>query len=330
MNFVTAEGLTYDDVLLVPQYSTLDSRSDADTSTLIGNIKLKVPIISANMDTVTGFDMAKAMGFAGGAGILHRYQEIDQVVDSLKKLKTLGLPAIPSVGVKGYDIQAAHEYRKYTETICLDIAHGDSAAGVKMVMRLYDLGYSTIIAGNVATYDGAAALNEAGANVIKVGIGPGSVCTTRLVTGHGVPQLTAVDYANHGGRRNYHVIADGGLKNSGDIVKALAAGADAVMTGSLFAGVAEAPNRGIYRGMASTEAQKSYFGVVHNSAPEGVSQTIVPKQVNAGDVIEQLAGGIRSGMSYSGASTLKELRENALFIRVSSNTVVENGPRNLK
>lgn len=319
------EALTFDDVLLVPQFSEIDSRKEVDTSMMLGGIQLRVPIISANMDTITGYEMAVAMGEAGGAGILHRYQPADSVVASLRMLRDEGYPAIPSVGVGADEVAKARTYRDFTRDICVDVAHGDSQQVMFMVDFLRNtLGYETVIGGNVCTLEGAKRLEKWGANVVKVGIGPGSVCTTRIVTGHGYPQLSAI--LEICGAGNYQVIADGGLKNSGDIAKALAAGADAVMTGALFAGCPECPGDGEYRGMASAEAQIGYRGRISNRAAEGISVKVSRKSP-AGVVMAELAGGIRSGMSYSGCRNLAEFREGALFVKVSGNTVVENGTR---
>lgn len=321
------EALTYDDVLLVPQYSELTSRSEADPRTKLGALELKIPILSANMDTITGHRMAELLGEEGAAGVLHRYAPSADILKKVLLLGLAGLPSIPSVGVKGEDYEAAEEYRKLTDHVCLDIAHGDSVNALRMVHHLVKLDFKTIIAGNIATVDGALRLAGAGANVLKVGIGPGSVCTTRLVTGHGYPQFSAVQkIAARFKTFDVQIIADGGLKSSGDIVKALAVGAHAVMTGSLFAGCPETPSRALYRGMASHEAQVDWLGKVNNVAPEGIQIPVVPRQ-SAKEVLAQLAGGIRSGMSYSGARTLKELRENAEFVRVTSNGVIENGTR---
>jgi IMP dehydrogenase len=323
-------GLTFNDVLLVPQRTDLESRMDADTSSVIGNISLRIPIISANMDSITGIDMAIAMGRAGGAGILHRYDSPEKILKSIMILKDHRVPAIPSVGVKAVDWSAACLYRQLTDAICLDVAHGDSTGALQMVKELCDrLHFKTIIAGNVATKDGALRLVSCGANVIKVGIGPGSVCETRSVTGHGVPQFTAImDVCEALRGTPTHVIADGGMNNSGDIVKALAAGAHAVMTGSLLAGTKECNKKRIYRGMASAEAQKEWLGKVNNNAPEGISQDI-NERGPVSEVLEKLVGGIRSGLSYSGSESLHQLREKAVFMKVSPTTMIENGTRKL-
>lgn len=327
MKFVSYSGLTFDDVLLVPQYSNLKTRLEADPSTKIGELSLKIPIISANMDSITGLDMAMAMGRLGAAGILHRYASKDEIGFWLSVLVGNGYPAIPSVGIKEEDYRAALEYRAITSAICVDIAHGDHISVFNILTHLKHLNYTTIIAGNVATAEGALRLAQAGANVIKVGIGPGLVCQTREVSGHGVPQLTAIESAIDALKgMSVQVIADGGMNSSGDMVKALAAGANAVMTGSLLAGTTECNKQGVYRGMASSDAQMEWKGVVGNDTPEGISQSVDNKG-SVSDIVAKLVGGIRSGMSYTGARTLEGFRERALFIKVSPSTVKENSTR---
>jgi IMP dehydrogenase len=324
-------ALTYDDVLLIPQYSDLKSRSEANPATRIGGLGLKVPILSANMDSITGYRMASAMGEMGGAGVLHRFAKPDTVHSWVMRLINSNLPAIPSVGVSLEDMLLAEDYSRLTPHICIDIAHGDSQQAVKMVERVHRLGFETIIAGNVCTPSGARRLVEAGANVIKCGIGCGAKCSTREVSGHGYPQLSAImeinEFRNTYGE-HFSIIADGGLNTSGDIVKALAAGADAIMSGSLFAGYDEAEIPNEYRGMASIEAQLAHHGKVNNGAAEGTSQK-VPSKGPVSVQLGKLVGGIRSGMSYSGARTLQELRDNAEWVKVSPGTIKENGTRTL-
>lgn len=320
------EGLTFDDVLLMPQYSDIKSRSCVDISTNIGDLKISVPILSANMDSITGLKMSKAMWGAGGLGILHRYAPKETIYKWLMEL----IPSNrwPSIGIKDDDLKSAELYRSLTDNICIDIAHGNCEAMQQAIKHVKSIGYKNIMAGNVADSDGAITLVSAGANIIKVGIGPGSVCTTRLVTGHGVPQLTAVADIAHAFRHKptVTIIADGGIKNSGDAVKALAAGAHAVMIGGLLAGTDEAEMAGVYRGMASSEAQIAYKGSVSNNTAEGIAKKVQPKGPVA-DLINQFAGGIKSGCSYSGCSTLELLRKYAKFIRVTNNCLIENGTR---
>lgn len=328
--------LTFDDVLLEPQYSEISSRADVDLSTSLGPLNLKLPIISANMDTVTEFDMAYAMSKAGGLGILHRFASSQTVQEWIDSCNQSDIYTVVSKGISERDFsEIVYGTPDAWDAICIDIAHADNENVLNFIKRIRSqVGDELyIIAGNVATPNGAVRLINAGANCIKIGIGPGSLCSTRLVTGHGVPQLTAIQNISNRIRSDYphiSIIADGGIKNSGDIVKALAAGADAVMLGSLLAGTEEAPGRIIvenglaykeYRGMASYNAQKA----IGKDKPrvEGIS-TKVPYKGPVVHILDDLEAGIRSGLSYSGAYNLQELRQNAKFIKVSSNSLVEN------
>jgi IMP dehydrogenase len=322
------DGLTFDDVLLQPQYSEISSRSHVDTSVEICGLFFKSPLISANMASVTDGTMAKAMFDAGAFGIVHRYLSED--------LTKKELELVPeeyrcgSVGVQAFDYQRAENMRKYSENICLDIAHADSRRAWDMIKHLKSLDFKMLIAGNVATKDGAARLIEAGANVIKCGIGGGANCSTRVVTGHGVPQLTAIMDAKKSIPKGCYLIADGGCRNSGDVTKALAAGADMVMMGNYFAGADESPSgkTGKHFGMASEEAQLGFLGKVSNQMAEGVSSSVAPKGPVSG-LVGQVTAGVRSGLSYSGCRNIKELQENAIFIRMTSNGLKESVPHAL-
>jgi len=328
------EGLTFDDVLLEPQYSEITSRSQVNISTQLGNLTLEIPILSANMDSVTEETMAHAMHQLGGLGILHRYATADQVFDWMTRLDPKA--RFPSVGVQKEDIKKAELYFSMTNNICIDIAHGDSNQVVEMIKVVKSIGYQNIMAGNVATGSGARRLVDAGANIIKAGVGGGSVCTTRIVTGHGVPQLTAIHdvYNAVGLNKNAtgaHIVADGGVRNSGDIVKCLAFGADAVMLGGLLAGTDESPaaKTGTYRGMASEMAQTSYRGAVSNGAAEGVAVPVT-KKGSVARVMGELCGGIRSGLSYSGCLNISLLKQYAEFIKISNNGLIESHPHAIK
>ncbi|MBW7882089.1 MAG: IMP dehydrogenase [Caldilineaceae bacterium] len=484
MRIRAQKGLTFDDVLLVPKRSPVASRRDVDTSTcLTGKVRLHIPILSANMDTVTEAAMAIAMAQAGGLGVIHRFMSVEQQVRQVRKVKRaqgfmvenpytvvaeapiddarqimeqhgvgglividganrlvgmitrrdllLAPPGVltvreamtpaervvsvgPSVSSEqarallyehrveklpvvdkggtviglitsrdvaksdphshasvddkgrlrvGAAIGVNHGELDRTEALLeagvdvlvLDIAHGHADHCVAMVKSLRrHFPDAQIVAGNVATREGARELAEAGADAIKVGIGPGSICTTRIVTGFGVPQLTAIMDAAAGlaeAGLEVPIIADGGIKSSGDMVKALAAGADTVMIGSLFAGCEEAPGAPVIRdgrkvkvvrGMASlgaamgrratekgmdesAEDQEDWDKVV----PEGV-EAVVPYRGHVAEILYQLVGGLRSGLSYGGACTIKDLQRNAEFIEITAAGVRESGSHDVR
>ncbi len=236
------EGLTFDDVLLIPSYNDISSRSNVDTSARLGDHHtLGLPVISANMDSVTGYNMAIAMTKAGGMGILHRFMSIEENVREYQMSVNEFGPVGVSIGVgEGGKERAIALFKAGARIFCVDVAHGHSKAvgqQIKFLRGAYGDGIF-IIAGNVATYAGADYLASCGADAVKVGIGPGSVCTTRRKAGVGVPQLTAIEDCS---RANAIIIADGGMRDPGDVVKAIAAGADLVMSGGFFAGVEETP-----------------------------------------------------------------------------------------
>lgn len=339
MQILNNQLYTFDDVLLEPQFSDVKSRAYIDLSTSLSHkLNLKLPIISANMDTVTEGDMAVAMHKAGGLGILHRFASSSEIQNWLNQCYESKVPRVVSHGISDRDFsEICYNPEEAFDAVCIDVAHADNLHVHSFIRRIRETLKDrcpdlTIIAGNVATCDAAFRLAEAGADIIKCGIGPGSICSTRIVTGHGVPQLSAIMNVcrvkiNH---PHIKVIADGGIRNSGDIVKALAAGADAVMVGSLLAGTEEAPGKILvenglsyktYRGMASYDAQKS----VGKETPrvEGVTAK-VPYKGPVKHILEQLEAGIRSGFSYSGANTLKQLQLNSVFLPISGNTLREN------
>jgi IMP dehydrogenase len=331
---------TFDDVLIAPSYSDIATRESISTDVDFLGLKLSIPIISSNMDFVTGSRMANAMWAAGGLGVIHRFCPWDAQQDNILKINPITL----SVGTRNLDISfekvsyAVHAWgQKQVEPIgdvivCVDVAHGHHAKVKQLVEGIKDKWpWVKVIAGNVATAEGAYFLAEAGADAIKVGIGPGSVCTTRIVTGVGTPQLTAIaDVADALAPRGLAIIADGGIRNSGDIVKALAAGATTVMLGSLLAGTAECPGEVIETGDGRRLRRyrgQSIFGVNGEKyTKEGVSG-YVPEKGPVADVLKQLIGGLKSGMSYVGANNLEELKEKTTFIPVSGNTLQENHAR---
>tara|TARA_Y100001970_G_C14250663_1_gene871574 strand:+ start:4309 stop:5313 length:1005 start_codon:yes stop_codon:yes gene_type:complete len=316
--------LAFDDVLLTPQYSEVLSRKTIDIgNSLSDNIALELPIISAPMDTVTNPSMATAMHSNGGLGILHRYnspQGQSMMVDFIDGTKAA------AIGVSGdYIDRAKRLVDKGVEILCIDVAHGHHALMRHALKSLRNtVGYDIhIMAGNVATLAAFDDLADWGANSIRVGIGGGSICSTRIQTGHGIPTFQSIVDCSRSDR-DVRLIADGGIKNSGDIVKALAAGADFVMIGSLLAGTIEAPGDIIhiggkqykaYRGMASVEAQIDWRG--HTASIEGVSH-MIPYRGPVSSVLSELETGIRSGFSYSGALNISELQAKAKFIKQTS------------
>lgn len=474
MNLRLETGLTFDDVLLVPKRSAITSRSAVDTATwLAPGIRMALPVISANMDTVTEVEMAVAMAQAGGIGIIHRFMSIERQAEFVRRVKRTesfvvenpitihaqvslaearlkmaethigGLVVIDEDGrllgmltardlllapdasapvrsamtprdrlvvagaeeplddarvklhahrieklplvdgedrvvglITAQDIIKLHEHPQATkdskgrlrvgvavgvrsedrqraaacvkadvDVLVVDVAHGHTDYTIKMVRQLkQDFPRVPVIAGNVATGEGVSALAEAGADAVKVGVGSGSICITRVVTGFGVPQLTAVaEAAEVGLGLGVPVIADGGIRNSGDITKALAAGASTVMLGSLLAGTDESPGAAVIRngrrykvvrGMASLTANVARKEVERQAevepdeweevVPEGV-EAVVPHRGSVADILHQLMGGLRSGMSYAGAQTLEELRERAEFIRITASGREESG-----
>lgn len=327
-------ALTYDDVLLVPQKSEVRSRRDPDLSTrLTRRYKIDKPFISANMDTITESEMAIAMSQQGAFGILHRFMSINDQVAHVEKMRAAGVKLRgASIGVnQDYKDRAKGLVAAGVNILTIDIAHGHSVSMLETLKWLKDTFPDVdVIAGNVATPQATRDLIEAGADAIKVGIGPGSMCTTRIITGCGVPQLTAVALcAEVAIEAGVPLIADGGIKTSGDIVKALAAGADTVMLGSILSGTLETPGpirhgKKEYRGMASKAAQVSWRGEVpEGMAPEGEA-TYVAIKGHVSDVISELSGGLRSGMSYLNALSVGEIRDKGVFMEMSSMGLYES------
>lgn len=334
-------GLTYDDVLLIPSKSSVRSRKDPDLKSRVTRRRtLTMPFVSANMDTITEGEMAVAMGKLGGLGILHRFMSIPDQIQEVRMIKEAGCDLVAaSIGVNDdFKERAEALVRSGTKILTIDIAHGHSDLMIETLKWLKDKFADEVelIAGNVATPEATEELIDAGADAIKVGIGPGSMCTTRIITGCGVPQLTAVAWCAEVARaRGVPVIADGGIKTSGDIVKAFAAGAETVMLGSLLAGTLETPGhihygKKHYRGMASKAAQVSWRGhLPEGMAPEGEA-TSVPVKGHLKDVVHELAGGLRSGMSYLNATELAHIRENARFMEMSVSGYRESGAHGVK
>ncbi len=327
-------NVSYDDVLLKPQYSNIRSRSEIDISTdLTKELHLLLPIIASPMDTISEGAMAEGMSLAGGVAVVHRYNSIETQSEHIAVASGTGGRVGAAIGISGdYLERAAAANEAGAVFICVDVAHGHH---IMMKESLHELRTLLgddyhIMAGNVATIEGISDLADWGADSVRCNIGGGSICSTRVQTGHGVPGLqTIIECAKTD--RNVKIIADGGIKNSGDIVKALAAGADAVMCGSLLAGTSETPGSIVkdlsgnswkeYRGMASKEAQIQWRGKY--SSFEGVSSR-VPYRGPVAAVLQDLERGIRSGFSYSGARNLLQLHSKAEFIVQSTSGLSES------
>jgi len=325
------KALCFDDVLLVPQASAINSRAEIDISTnLDKNIRLDIPIISSPMDTISESPMAAAMAARGGLAIIHRYNSVDI---QCKHVECLPAEAYVggAVGVTGdYIDRATALYDAGARILCIDIAHGHHKLMKRALGLLREIFGNDIhiMAGNVATLEGFNDLADWGADSVRVGIGGGSICSTRIQTGHGMPTLESVMRCARSDR-DAVLIADGGFRTSGDIVKALGAGADFIMLGSMLAGTNETPgdvvivngeSRKVYRGMASKDAQIDWRG--HAASIEGVSST-VPYRGPVSQRLGEITSGIRSGLSYTGARNLIEFRARAQFIEQTASGVAE-------
>lgn len=328
---------TFDDVLLVPQLSDINSRKDVDLGVVAKNnvYGLSLPVFSSNMDTITESGMAIYIRSKGGAGVLHRFMSIERNVEEYKKSPNLTFMSV-GVGDKEYDRFLAL-FHAGARNFCVDVAHGHSKQVANMINRMKNYqGKDNIIvmAGNVCTFQGTEFLRDSGADLVKVGIGPGSVCSTRIKTGHGMPQLSAIqDCAGAG----ISIVADGGIRTPGDIVKALAFGADFVMLGSMLAGTHYTPGVMMmngnaklsknYRGMASKEVAEENGGLSEWKTAEGIS-TSVPyrNEKETEEIMQDIIGGIRSGLSYSGCRTIKELQEKVRYVTITNNSLIESYP----
>lgn len=325
-----SDAITYDDVLLIPSYNHWESRRVVDISMTdrTGKLTLELPLMTSNMDTITETEMADFIGEKGGIGVLHRYMSIE---DSIKIFKACRFPAFVSIGCTMKDLERAEALKGAgSDLFCVDVAHAHARYVGKTLKHIREMlgKEACIMAGNVATYAGADYLASCSADIVKVGIGGGSVCTTREKTGFGVPNLTAI---RNCARVDRSIVADGGIRTPGDIVKALAFGADYVMIGSMLAGTRPTPGPvitqkekdgaevqvKIYRGMASSEAQDDFHGgMAEWKTAEGVATTVAYRE-DESEILADIVGGLRSGLTYGGAMTIRELQRKLDYIRIT-------------
>ena len=328
------EALTFDDVLLTPKYSdVLPSQTNLFTE-LSKKIKLKLPFLSSAMDTVTESKMAIAIAKEGGLGVIHRNLNIKKQSIEVLKVKNKKLLVGAAVGTNNSEIDRVKSLiDNDVDLIVIDTAHGHSKKVLKILSKIKKIiSKKTLCVGNIASGEAAKRLYDVGADIVKVGIGPGSICTTRMVAGIGVPQISAIiDVKKKLKQKKIKIISDGGIKFSGDLIKALAAGADAIMMGSIFAGTEESPGKKFrlgnkifkkYRGMGSIGAMSAgrYFQIKEQNpskyVPEGVEGRVKYKGL-VKDIVYKLQGGLRSSMGYIGAKNIKEIRTNSKFVKIT-------------
>jgi len=335
-------AITYDDILLVPSYNHWESRRIVDLSMtdMTGKLTLALPVMTANMDTITEDEMANFIGERGGVGVLHRFMPVDRNVEMFQACR---FNPFVSIGCTPGELERAEALRDAgAERFCVDVAHAHAkyvGKTLKEIRRM--LGKSAcIMAGNVATYAGADYLASCSADIVKVGIGGGSVCTTRIKTGFGMPNLTAIKECS---RVDRSIVADGGIRYAGDIVKAIAFGADFVMIGSMLAGTAPTPGPvlerrtedgqackvKVYRGMASSEVQEEFHGgMAEWKTAEGIA-TEVPYREDHEAIVADIVGGLRSGLTYGGAITIKELQRKLDYITITPASRIESLPHRI-
>ena len=337
--YLSGNDICFDDILMVPQYSEVVSRSSVDFKMPIGgDTWLDLPVIASPMDTVCEKDMAIAIAESGGIGIIHRFMSAKNQIAMVKEVSNhnnLGLPVGAALSSTFVEEHVERLISAGASILLIDTANGHSKMAIDAVIRLKNIvGDSVhIMAGNVSTAEGFMALDTAGADSVRVGIGGGSMCTTRIVSGHGIPTLSSIINIREAKDKfnlNAGIVADGGIRNTGDMVKAFAAGADAVMLGSMLAGTEEAPgdlyfkkNKKFksFRGMASKEANKDKDIAV----AEGIS-TRIPYKGFVKDIVKDIRGGLGSGCSYSGVDFLHDLYKDSMYIKVSPLSVKESLP----
>ena len=331
--------LTFDDVGLIPKFNKIMSRLDTNISTKLVKDIYKSPFIPANMDSVIGSKLANICSDRGSPIIFHRFAPIEQQINWVKEFPE----AYMSLGV----LESANNFETLYDAgcrrFCIDIAHGHSEIVIDTIKKIKELDkINQVIAGNVCTYKGVIDLSHAGADIIKVGVGPGAACITRMMTGFGVPQFSAIQQCYEAKmivknvyKRDIQLIADGGIKHPRDAVIALAAGADAVMMGSIFARTFEsaAPKQekegkifGRYRGQASSEFMDEYFGSSKKRQAEGVGFDVEITK-SAVDVFEEYEGGLKSALTYCGTDNLNNFREESEIFESTGNFMIESNYR---
>jgi IMP dehydrogenase len=330
---IIGKGYSYEDVLIVPKYNKVISRREVSMRTKVTkNYEIDLPVLVANMDTTCEAPMAIAIGKLGGLGVLHRFNTIESQTKQVKMIKKERLIAAAALGVKDYKKRLEALNEAGINILVLDIAHGHSKyAGKALDFIKENYPQIDVMAGNVATKDAAEYFLSKGADAIKIGVGPGSLCTTRIMTGAGVPQVTAIMDVYEGTQGRIPICADGGLNNPGEIVKAIGAGANTIMSGSLFAGTKEAPGKLIkkgksffklYRGMASFDATIKKQKLDKKTSKEVISvegeKTLVKYKGPIEPIIKKLLGGLASGMTYIGAKNMESFIGKVDFIEISS------------
>jgi IMP dehydrogenase len=329
---ITAKGYSFNDVLIVPKYNKIASRREVNFQTQVTkNYNIDIPIIAANMDTICESEMAIALGKMGGLGVIHRFLSIKEQVEEIKKVKKHKLITAAAVGVKDVEERVKALVKAETNILVLDVAHGHSKRAGKTLDYIKEkYPQVDVMVGNIATKDAAEYYISKKADAIKVGIGPGAMCTTRIMTGAGIPQITAIMDVYEASQNRVPICADGGIKYPGDVVKAIGAGANTVMIGSLLAGAKESPGKIItkdkkkfkeHRGMASYLATIKRLKMDGKKVDKDIhvegEMMLAPYQGPIAPIINKFLGGLASGMTYTGSKYIDNLRGKADFIEIS-------------
>ncbi len=341
---ILGKAYSFDDILIVPKYNKIKSRKEVVFRTKVTrNYFIDAPLLAANMDTVCESEMAIALGQLGGLGVIHRFLTIEQQALEVTKVKANGLICAAAIGVKDYEERMLGLSNAGVNIVVLDVAHGHSKRVGKVLDWIKDhYPLVDVMVGNIATKDSAEYFISKGADAVKVGIGPGSMCTTRVMTGAGVPQITAIMDVYEATQGRIPICADGGIRMPGDVVKCIGAGADTIMIGNIFAGTSEAPGRIIeqngkrfkeYRGMASYDATVKKLEIDGKKHDEVISiegeKTIIPFKGSVEPIVKKFLGGLASGMTYVGAESIEKLRGKADFHEMTSAGMKESNAHGL-